>query len=565
MSQYSIGLDYGTNSVRGLLVDVATGEEIATRVFDYRHGQAGIVLDRNEPDLARQHPQDYVDGALDVITGVLADASGRPGFRPDQVIGIGVDTTGSTPIPVDAGGEPLAFAADLVDNPAAMAYLWKDHTGYVEAGQITELARNKYPEYVAKSGGTYSAEWFWAKVLHCRRATPDIFDRAYTWVELADYVPALLCGTMSPDTVKRGICAAGHKAIYHTDWGGYPSEAFLSELDPALVRVRRSLPDAAYAVGEPAGTLSAEWASKTGLREGIPVSVGAFDCHLGAVGAGIAPGVLVKIIGTSTCDIMVAPDDGSVKDIPGLCGIVPGSVLPGSLGLEAGQSAVGDIFNWFVNQIQPGGQGHEELTQLAGTLRPGESGLLALDWHNGNRTVLVDQRLTGGVIGLTLHTTPAELYRAWIEATAFGARVIAERFGEFGQTVKSIIACGGISAKNPLVMQIYADVLGAPVRISSSSQTCALGSAIAGAVAAGAYSTFADAMASMAAPADEVFDPIPANVAVYERLYRLYRRVHDAYGCPPGPNNGGVGGSCGDLFDVMKTAMEIRDEVHRVH
>jgi L-ribulokinase len=489
-----------------------------------------------------------------VIKGVLGDAAKRAGFSADQVIGIGIDTTGSTPIPVDAKGEPLAFAPEFKDNPAAMAYLWKDHTGHVEAHQITELAHKKYPPYVAKSGGTYSAEWFWAKVLHCRRATPEVFDAAYTWVELADWVPAVLCGTTSPDTLKRGICAAGHKAIFHKDWGGYPSEDFLSELDPALVLVRRSLPDAAYTVGEKAGTLSAEWAGKTGLKQGIPVSVGAFDCHLGAVGAGIEPGILAKIIGTSTCDIMVAPDDGTVGDIPGLCGIVPGSVLPGYLGLEAGQSAVGDIFNWFVNVVQPSNQGHGELTAAAAALRPGESGLLALDWHNGNRTVLVDQRLTGGVIGLTLHTTPAELYRAWIEATAFGARVIAERFGEYGQTVKGIIACGGISAKNPLVMQIYADVLNAPVRISSSAQTCALGSAIAGAVAAGAYSTFAEAMSKMAAPADEVYNPDPVNAATYEKLYRLYRRLHDSYG---------IQGS-NDLYDVMKVAMDIRDEVRRV-
>jgi len=555
MPQYSIGLDYGTNSVRGLLVDIATGEEIATSVFDYRHGEAGIVLDPSEPDLARQHPRDYVDGAAAVIRAVLEQASTQHGFSTAQVIGIGVDTTGSTPIPVDADGQPLAFDPAFVDNPAAMAYLWKDHTGHAEAVKITELARSRYPQYVAKSGGTYSAEWFWAKLLHCRLATPEIFEKAYTWVELADWVPALLCGTTSPDSVKRGICAAGHKAIFHQEWGGYPSESFLSELHPDLCRVRRTLPDTAYAVGDLAGTLSTEWAQITGLTPGIAVSVGAFDCHLGAVGAGIKPGVLVKIIGTSTCDIMVAPMDDSTGDIPGLCGIVPGSVLPGYLGLEAGQSAVGDIFNWYVNVVQPAGMGFAELTDAAAKLLPGESGLIALDWHNGNRTVLVDQRLTGGMIGLTLHTTPAEMYRALVEATAFGARVIAERFGEYGQHVDSIVACGGISAKNPLVMQIYADVLGKPVSVSSSAQTCALGSAVAGAVAAGAYSTFADATANMSAGCSETFQPIAENVATYEKLFQLYRQLHDSFGT----SDGGA-----SLYNVMKVVMDMRDEVRRV-
>ena len=488
MSQYSIGLDYGTNSVRGLLVDVRTGEELASRVFPYPRGKAGILLDARDPDLARQHPQDYLDGARAVIRGVLAEGTAsRPGFAPSQVIGIGVDTTGSTPIPVDAEGVPLAFRPEFEDNLAAMAYLWKDHTGHAEAAQITALAAQIRPQYLLKCGGTYSAEWYWAKTLRCLHADPDVYDAAYTWVEHADWLPVVLTGTTHPDRVKRGICAAGHKAMFHPSWGGYPDEEFLAQLDPGLVRLRRTLPDAAFAVGQAAGGLSAEWAEKTGLTEGIPVSVGAFDAHLGGVGSGITPGALVKNIGTSCCDMMVAPLDTDLADIPGLCGIVPESILPGFYGLEAGQSAVGDIFNWFVNEVQPGGQGHEELTERAAKLQPGESGLLALDWHNGNRTVLVDPRLTGALLGLTLQTTPAEMYRAWIEATAFGARVIMERFEEYGQNVERIINCGGISVKNPLVMQIYADIMGRPLAISRSSQTAALGAAIAGAVAAGAF------------------------------------------------------------------------------
>ncbi len=550
MPQYTIGLDYGTNSVRALLVDVAGGAEIATSVYNYPHGEMGILLDPRDPDVARQHPRDYLDGAVAVITDVLAQAKAIAGFDASQVIGMGVDTTGSTPIPVDATGTPLALTPAFADQLGAMAYLWKDHTGHAEAVEITAKAAEMRPQFLAKCGGTYSAEWFWAKILRCKRANPDVFDAAYTWVEHADWLPAVLCGTDAPAAVKRGICAAGHKAMFHPSWGGYPDAEFLAALDPALVRVRESLPNVAYAVGEAAGTLSAEWASKTGLPAGIPVSVGAFDAHLGGVGSGIEPGVLVKIIGTSTCDMMVAPLDANLPDIPGLCGIVPESILPGCYGLEAGQSAVGDIFNWFVNYVQPGGQGHIELTEGAAKLAPGESGLLALDWHNGNRTILVDQRLTGLVLGLTLQTNPAELFRAWVEATAFGARIIMERFEEYGMTVEKIINCGGISAKNPLVMQIYADIMGRPLAISRSTQTCALGAAIAGAVAAGAYATFGDATAVMTGVQERIFTPIPENQAVYNKLFALYKRVHDAFGVK----------GADDMSDVMKALLAIRDE-----
>ena len=555
MPRYSIGLDYGTSSVRGLLVDVSSGEELASSVFPYPHGKAGIQTDERDPDVARQHPQDYLDGAQSVIRGVLEQGASRPGFAPDQVIGLGVDTTGSTPIPVDANGTPLALKPEFADNMAAMVYLWKDHTGHAEAAEITALAAKMRPQYLLKCGGIYSAEWYWSKVLRCLRADPAVFEAAYTWVEHADWLPAVLAGETHPDQMKRCICAAGHKAMFHPEWGGYPDEEFLSGLDPRLVRLRRTLPAHAFHIGEVAGTLSAEWASLTGLPEGIPISVGAFDAHLGGVGSGIKPGALVKNIGTSTCDMMVAPLGNDLADIPGLCGIVPESILPGFYGLEAGQSAVGDIFNWFVSGIQPAGQGHEELTEAASKLLPGESGLLALDWHNGNRTVLVDQRLTGGILGLTLQTTPADMYRAWIEATAFGSRVIMERFEEYGQKVETIINCGGISVKNPLVMQIYADVMGRPIAISRSAQTAALGSAIAGAVAAGAYPSFAEATDAMTALNPRVFQPDPVNQAVYDRLYALYHRIHDAFG---------VKGMQDDLSDVMKALLAIRDEVRHV-
>ncbi len=561
MSKYALGLDYGTNSVRALIVDVATGNEVGTCVWDYAHGEAGILLDPNDPDLARQHPRDYVEGIEQSVLGALRAAAGTDGFSPADVVGIGVDTTGSTPLPVDAEGEPLVFQDAHADSLAAMAWLWKDHTGHAEAAEITGKAEEIRPQYLAKCGGTYSSEWLWSKILRCKRADASVFDAAYTWIEIADWIPALLTGTTHPDTIKRCICAAGHKAMFNPSWGGYPDAEFLGAVDPALVRVRETLPGKAYNVGDAVGGLTEAWAKKLGLPAGIPVAAGAFDAHLGGVGSGIEPGVLVKIIGTSTCDMTVAPLSQELPDIPGLCGIVPESILPGSYGLEAGQSAVGDIFNWFVNRVQPGGAeagSHEALTRLAEQLCPGESGLLALDWNNGNRTILVDQRLTGLMLGMTLHTTPAEMYRTLIEATAFGARVIMERFEEYGVKIERVVNCGGISVKNPMVMQIYADVMNRPLEISRSTQTCALGAAMAGAVVAGrsggGHDTFAEAAQAMTGVLGEQFAPIPENVEVYNRLYALYRRVHDVFGTEDCAEN---------QFGVMKELLVIRDEVRK--
>lgn len=557
----SIGLDFGTNSVRALLVDVSTGEEIATNVWDYAHGESGVIVDAKDPNLARQHPEDYLKGTEITIREILKQAHDAGNFTPDDIIGIGVDTTGSTPLPVDKEGTPLALHDRFKSNPSAMAWLWKDHTGYAEAGEITALAAKIRPHFLAKCGGTYSSEWFWSKMFHCLRTSPDVFEAAHTWVEIADWIPGFLTGTCQPDVLKRGICAAGHKAMFNPSWNGYPDEEFLSQLDPNLARVRKTLPNRAYTVSDAAGGLSPEWAEKTGLTEAIPVAVGAFDAHLGGVGSGILPGVLVKIIGTSTCDMMVHPLEKDLPDIPGLCGIVPESILPGYYGLEAGQSAVGDIFNWFVNSIQPGGAqkgSHEQLTQQAEHLRPGESGLLALDWHNGNRTILVDQRLTGLILGMTLHTTPAEIYRAWIEATAMGARTIAERFEQYGVKVERVVNCGGISVKNPLAMQIYADVMGRPLEISRSGQTCALGAAMAGAVVAGkahgGYDCFEDATPVMTGTLDRKFIPNPDSQRIYDRLYTQYRRLHDTFGTKQSQEN---------LFSVMKELLSIRDEVRK--
>jgi L-ribulokinase len=552
-TKYSIGLDYGTNSVRAVLAQIGSPNDLAESVFEYKHGTAGIVLDSKQPELARQHPEDYVEGAKSVIRGVLEKAKSIPGFNVSQIVGIGVDTTGSTPIPVDKNGVPLALKPAHKDDPDALAVLWKDHTGHLEASEITALASKIRPQFLAKCGGIYSSEWFWAKILRNKRVRPDLQDEIYTWVELADYVPAVMTDTTAPDKLKRGICAAGHKAMFNDDWGGYPDAEFLGQLDARLVEIRATLPDNAYPVGVQAGLVSDAWAAQTGLKAGTPVSVGAFDAHLGGVGSGITKGALVKTVGTSTCDLMIAPiGDKPITDVPGICGIVPGSIIPGYYGLEAGQSAVGDIFNWFVREISPKSLGHQELNNAALKLKPGESGLISLDWHNGNRTILVDQRLTGAVLGLTLSTSPAELYRAWVEGTGYGARAIVERLEEYGNPVERIICCGGIAIKSALTMQIYADIIGRPIYISSSSQACAHGAAIAGAVAGGAYDAFEPAIAEMTALDAKIYQPIPENVAVYEKLYQLYKQLHDSFG---------VKGTKNDLSGVMKELLEIRSEV----
>jgi L-ribulokinase len=554
MPAYTIGLDYGTNSVRALIVNTANGKEIASAVWTYAHGTEGVILS-DDPNLARQHPADYLKGAETTVKRAIGAAKrSLKSFDPADVVGIGVDTTGSTPIPVDRKGLPLAFKPAFDDEPAAMAWLWKDHTSIEEAEEITDLARKMRPQYLAKCGGIYSSEWFWSKILHCRRTAPKVFDAAYTWVECADWIPAMLTGTQAPEKLSVGICPAGHKAMYNDAWGGYPDEKFLIRLDAKLGDLRTRLVEKAQAIDAPVGQLTDEWAGKFGLQAGIPVATGAFDAHLGAVGSGIRPGTLVKTIGTSTCDMMIVPPEQKLPDIPGLCGIVPGSIVPGFIGLEAGQSAVGDIFNWFVNYIAPGGKtkgSHKSLTAEAEQLRPGASGLLGLDWNNGNRTVLVDPRLTGMILGQTLYTTPAEIYRALVEATAFGALTIVNRLEQYHVEVKDVINCGGIAEKNPMVMQIYADVLNRTMRVSRSSQTCALGAAIAAAVCAGQYASIPDAQEAMTGLKKKVYEPIPENVAVYKKLYTLYKQLHDAFGTTSWKGN---------CHNVMKDLLAIRTE-----
>jgi len=557
---YTIGLDFGTNSVRCVLVEVTNGDELGTAVYEYETGQEGIILDPADHNLARQNPADYIKGTEVSLNATIAQAKkSNKDFDPNDIIGIGVDTTGSTPIPVDKNGTPLSMSDEFKDNPNACAWLWKDHTGHAEAAEITELAEKEHPEYLAKCGQTYSSEWFFSKILHCLRTDPKVFDAAYSWVECCDYIPAFLTGATEPDGMKRSRCAAGHKAMFNNQWGGLPAKDFLARLHPKLGELRDRLYEKTYTVETQAGKLSKKWAKKLGLPAGIPVAVGAFDAHLGAVGSGIAPGKLVKIIGTSTCDMLVAESDRKLADIPGICGIVDGSILPGFFGLEAGQSAVGDIFNWFVNYIQPGGKSagsHKALTEKAAKLKPGQSGLLALDWNNGNRTILVDQRLTGLLIGQTLHTKPEEIYRALIEATAFGALTIINRFEEYGVKVSEVINCGGIAEKNPLLMQIYADVTGREMMISRSAQSCAIGAAIAGAVVAGknagGYDNFHDAQAAMCGIKDVTYKPIPENHRVYQQLYALYKQLHDAFGTQQWS---------GKLANIMKDLLNIKDSI----
>ena len=557
---YTIGLDFGTNSVRCLIVDIADGTEVATSVYEYQTGQAGIILDEEDHNLARQNPADYIKGIEVTVTGAVAKAKKTvKDFEPNDVIAVGVDTTGSTPLPVDENCTALAMLDEFEDNPNAQAWLWKDHTAHAEAAEITELAAKEHTEYLVKCGGTYSSEWFFSKILHCLRTAPEVFDAAYTWLECCDYIPAVLAGIMKPEQIKRSRCAAGHKAMFNSQWDGFPATDFLEKLDAKLGRLRGRLSDHTYTIDTAAGELSQEWASKLGLAAGIPVATGALDAHLGAVGSGITTGRLVKIIGTSTCDMVVWPTDKKLSDIPGICGIVDGSILPDCWGLEAGQSAVGDIFNWFVNYIQPGSDtkgSHEELTQKAALLKPGQSGLLALDWNNGNRTVLVDQRLTGLLVGQTLYTKPEEIYRSLIEATAFGALKIIDRFEEYGVVIKEIVCCGGIAEKNSLLMQIYADVTGREMRISPSTQSCALGAAIAAAVVAGksggGYDNFAEAQAAMCRDEELIYHPSGQNHKVYQQLYTLYKQLHDAFGLEE---------FSGSLANIMKKLLIIKDEV----
>ncbi|MDG2143652.1 MAG: ribulokinase [Planctomycetota bacterium] len=552
---YTLGLDYGTNSVRALIVSCSDGREVGTAVFDYPSGSEGVLLDPRDANVARQHPGDYLAGLESAVSEALRDASNNvKTFQASQVIGIGVDATGSSPIPVDETNGALALTDKFDGNLAAMCWLWKDHTAHKEAARITELSREVRPQYVAKCGNTYSSEWWWSKIWHCLKTEPSVFEAASSWVELTDWIPSVLAGVRDPRQVQRGVCCAGHKALYADEWGGLPDAEFLAMLDPKLAELRGRLYDRAWDASHKAGALCAEWAEKLGLSAGIPIGIGQMDVHYGAIGAGVRDGVLVKVIGTSTCDCSVVSSD-SIADIPGICGIVQGAILPGHYSIEAGQSAVGDLFKWWVEGIGEGGSDdHARLTAEVERALPGEHGLLALDWNNGNRTLLVDQRLTGLLVGQTLQTTRAEIYAALIEATAFGARMILERLAEYGVPVQRIVCCGGIAEKSPFLMQMYADVTGREMLIAGSSQTCALGAAVAAAVLAGSdaggHADFPTAQQSMTSVQETSYQPNQNHRAVYDELFVHYQALHDAFG---GIRTAELGGVMKDLLRIKES------------
>ena len=565
MSKFAIGLDFGTNSCRSVIVDLSNGDELANHVFPYPTGEAGVIVDPADPNVARQNPADYVLGIEITITESIKKAEKiYPEFNPKNIIGIGVDTTGSSPLPVDSNGMPLCFNEKYKNNSAAYVWLWKDHTSYEEATAITNKAVKIRPHYLANIGGVYSSEWFWSKLWKCQKTENEIFKAAHSFVEICDWIPAHLCGNLKPENIKRSVCAAGHKAMFNESWDGLPDAEFLSELSPELAEFRERLFSKAYPAEEKFGNLSTEWSEKLGLTTDVAVAVGAFDAHMGAVGAGVGSGTLVKILGTSTCDIMVSPNSEHLADIPGVCGVVDGSVKGGYYGIEAGQSAVGDIFLWYVNNFVPDKYGSsldekfENLEGSASKMKPGESGILALDWNNGNRTILVDVRLTGLVLGQTLHTKPHEIYRALVEATAFGALAIIDRIEENGIKINEVVNCGGLAIKNSMLMQIYADITNKPMKVSRSEQTPALGAAIFGAVAAGVkvggYPDVETAQNEMTGT-NKVYNPIPENHEVYKKLYKLYRQLHDGFG---------IKDQNISMYNVMKEILDIKESVRRV-
>lgn len=551
LMSFSLGIDYGTNSVRALVVRCADGVEIGCGVAQYPSGKEGVLLDSKDHHLARQHPGDYLFGLEASVRAALAEAARHKGFRAADVIAIGVDSTGSSPIPVDAKNRALGMEAKWRKNLNAQCWLWKDHTSWREAARITELAAKHRPQFIAKCGNTYSSEWFWSKIWHCLKVDPAVFTAASSWVELCDWVPSVLAGVTDPREIQRGVCAAGHKALYCGEWGGLPDKKFLTLLDPQLASLRDRLYEKAHDATQAAGRLSETWAERLGLKAGIPIAIGEMDVHYGAIGSGIAEGTLVKVIGTSTCDCAVVPTKKKVADIPGICGIVNGAILPGFYGIEAGQSAVGDIFKWWIETIC-GGDGalYSRLEKQAAKQSPGASGLLALDWNNGNRTILVDPMLSGLIVGTTLHTNQAEVYRALIEATAFGARAIIERIEEYGVPVKRIVCAGGIAEKSPMLMQIYADVTGRTMQVAGSGQACALGAAISGAVLAGAHRDFPSAQRAMTSLKEIEYKPNAAARKTYNALYRLYCQLHDAFG--------GVN-SAADLSKIMKELLKLKE------
>lgn len=540
--KYLIGVDFGSDSARALVVNADTGEEMASEVSFYRRWSQGLYSDAAQNQF-RHHPLDYLESLEECITGALKKL---PPEVAANVIGIGVDTTGSTPVAVDENGTPLALLDEFRENPNAMFILWKDHTAVREAAEINNLARTwGGVDYTKYEGGVYSSEWFWAKILHILRVDEKVRAAAYSWVEVCDWIPAVLTGTTDLKVLKRSRCAAGHKAMWHAEWGGLPSEEFLTQLDPLLAGLRERLFVETYTSDEKAGVLTEEWAQRLGLPAGVAVAVGAFDAHMGAVGGAIKEHALVKIMGTSTCDIMIASKE-ELGDtlVAGICGQVDGSVIPGMIGLEAGQSGFGDVYAWLRDVLywplealgQEAGLSEEvlrqirsrilvKLTEEAAKVDPGTTTVVALDWLNGRRTPYADQELKGAIAGLTLGTDAPRLFRALVECTAFGAKAIVDRFQEEGLKINEVIALGGIPGKNEFVMQVSADVFGMPIKVVRSAQAVALGAAMFAAVAAGKYADVFAAQDAMGSGFSKVYTPNPESVARYKELYQKYLEI----------------------------------------
>lgn len=542
-----IGVDFGTDSVRSVIVNAADGAEVASAVFNFPRWEEGKYCDALKNQF-RQHPLDHIEGLECTINRALQEA---PAGTAAQIRAISVDTTGSSPVAVDERGTPLALLPEFSENPNAMFVLWKDHTAVQEAGEINALAKSWGGiDYTRYEGGVYSSEWFWAKILHVLRADTGVRKAAYSWVEHCDWIPALLTGNTDPRTLKRSRCAAGHKAMWHASFGGLPSEAFLVKLDPLLKGLRARLYEQTYTSDVSVGTLSSDWAQRLGLNRSVKVGVGAFDAHMGAVGGEITPYVMTKIMGTSTCDMIVVPQN-DLKDhlVKGICGQVDGSIIPGMVGLEAGQSAFGDVYAWFRDVLlwpvehivarselidptvkekiteQVSGNLIAELSEEAAKVPIDESGILALDWMNGRRTPDANQLLKGAISGLTLGSDAPRIFRALVEATAFGARRIVERFRSEGVRIDGVIALGGVAKKSQFIMQIVADVLNVPIKVPRSEQTCALGAAMFAATVAGLYPTVEEAKKAMGSGMEVEYRPETANAAKYGVLYERYLRL----------------------------------------
>lgn len=534
---YVVGVDYGTDSVRSIIVDAANGNEIASSVYFYPRWKDQMFCDASQNQF-RQHPLDYIEGLEHTIKDCLEKAGDEVA---ENVRAISVDTTGSTPVAVDKAGTPLALTPGFENNPNAMFVLWKDHTSVNEAAQINEHAKKFDINYLQFIGGIYSSEWFWAKLLHTLRADAEVNKACYSWVEHCDWIPFLLTGGTDAYEMKRSVCSAGHKALWTKTWNGFPPEEFFSSLDPLLRGFTKKLPPDTFTSDKVAGNLSQAWADKFGLSTDVAIGVGAFDAHMGAVGGQIEPYHLSKVMGTSTCDMLVAPMN-EIGDtlVNGICGQVDGSIIPGMIGMEAGQSAFGDAYAWFKNLIawplkniisqsslvdEAMDKIIPELSKQAEQLVIDENSELAIDWFNGRRTPDANQMLKGAMIGLNLGTDAPKMFRAIAEATCFGAKAIVDRFNEQGVTIQGLIGIGGVAKKSPFIMQMMADVMNMPIRIHKSEQTCALGAAMFAATAAGIYDKVEDAMNAMGQGFDAEYHPNNERVKVYAKRFEKYKKL----------------------------------------